>query len=160
MKGSRQIDSKTIGPSQRYELLIAHQELLCIDLEALADQLPHHVDTWAAKNLADMLQPTIRACQELEEGQVFPAILKLDSSHAPTIERLRAEHVEDEDHAQLVSETITRFIHYPGNADADLLGYLIRGLFQPLQRHSAFDRKVILPLYLQAQRDHNRSARG
>jgi hypothetical protein len=55
--------------------------------------------------------------------------------------------VEDEDHAVMVAEAVTRFIQSPRHADADRLGYLIRGLFQPLTRHSAFDRSIILPLY-------------
>ncbi|MCQ0972217.1 hypothetical protein MLD63_17500 [Paracoccus sp. TK19116] len=139
------------GDAQQYALVIWDQERLCIDLEILADQLPHRIDTLAAGMLADALEPTLWACQDLEERHVFPTILQLDASLGPTVARLRAEHVEDEDHAALVSETIMHFIRNPQAADADRLGYLIRGLFLPLKRHSAFDRNVMLPLYLRAQ---------
>jgi hypothetical protein len=147
MERLKNIELERIGSPQRYELLISKQERVCLDLEALADQLPNRVDTLAAKILADALYPTLRTCQDLEEAHVFPAILKQDAAISPTIARLRAEHVEDEDHAVMVAEAVTRFIQSPRHADADRLGYLIRGLFQPLTRHSAFDRSIILPLY-------------
>lgn len=147
----------TTGPlrgrtSLRYALLISRQEQICRDLETLADQLPHRVDTLAARLLADALHPVLRACQDLEETHVFPAILHRDAAIAPTLARLRAEHVEDEDHAAVVAETIMCFLSAPRHADANRLGYLIRGLFQPLLRHTAFDRDIILPLFRRTER--------
>lgn len=139
------------GSSQHFERLISRQERVCHDLETLADHLPNRIDTLAAKTLADALYPTLRVCQDLEEAYVFPMILKWDAAIGPTVARLRAEHVEDEDHAAMVADAVTRFVRSPCHADADRLGYLIRGLFQPLMRHSAFDRDVILPLYRRAE---------
>ena len=136
--------------SQHFEALISRQERMCRDLESLADDLPDRIDTLAAKMLADALHPTLRACQDLEETHVFPAILTWQASIGPTLDRLRAEHVEDEDHAAIVAEAIMRFVRSRRHAEADQLGYLLRGLFRPLMRHSAFDRDVILPLYRQA----------
>ncbi|WBU58749.1 hemerythrin domain-containing protein [Paracoccus sediminicola] len=153
MQKTEHIHLKCSDSPQEYELLILRQEQVCFDLEMLADQLPYRVDTLAAKKLADTLHPTLRACQDLEEAHVFPAILRQNVAIGPTVARLRAEHAEDEDHAVMVAESVMRFIRSDCRSDADGLGYLIRGLFQPLLRHSAFDRTVILPLYLQATPD-------
>lgn len=153
MQMPMEIDLERDGSSQRYELLISKQDRVCYKLELLADQLPDRVDTLAAQMLANALYPTLRACQGLEETYVFPAILKQDAAIGPTVARLRAEHVEDEDHAVMVAEGVMRFIRSPRRSEADRLGYLIRGLFQPLMRHSAFDRDVILPLYRRAELD-------
>ncbi|MGR3551906.1 hemerythrin domain-containing protein [Pseudooceanicola sp.] len=139
-----------IGSAQHYEVLISKQEQICHRLELLADQLPDRIDTLAATMLADALYPTLRTCQDLEEAYVFPIILKWDRTLGPTVARLRAEHVEDEEHASVVAEAVTHFARSPRHADAERLGYLIRGLFQPLMRHSAFDRDIILPLYCRA----------
>lgn len=135
------------GPALRFGRLIAEQERICHGLEALADTLPHRIDTLAAATLADDLYPTLRACQDHEEARVFPAILDRDAGLAVTVERLRAEHLEDEDLAVMVAEGVQRLVRDPRRTDAGHLGFLMRGLFQPLRRHAAFDRDVILPLY-------------
>ncbi|WP_366140037.1 hemerythrin domain-containing protein [uncultured Jannaschia sp.] len=135
------------SPALRFEVLISGQEQVCHELEALADTLPDRIDTLAATVLAEELYPTLRACQDLEEARIFPAILASGAGLEVTIARLRAEHIEDEDHAVMVAESVMRFVRDPRRADADRLGFLMRGLFQPLRRHSAFDRDIVLPLY-------------
>lgn len=134
---------------RRFARLIAGQDRLCGELEALADALPHAVDTLAAAALAHRLHPTIRLCQEVEERRVFPLLCDADpgGAHGAMIGRLRAEHLEDEDHALEVAETILGFVARPRRGpEADRLGFLLRALFQPLRRHAAYDRDVVLPL--------------
>ena len=140
------------APVQVYEGVILLQEQLCDALESLADSLPGQVNTYAAAQLAEQLLPTLWQCQNLEEGTVFPLLLETDCASIQTIDRLRAEHLEDEDHAGILSDAVMAFARNPRRSDADRLGYSLRGLFQPLRRHAAFDRSVILPMYRSALR--------
>lgn len=134
-------------PARRFEVLISRQEAACRDLEALADTLPERLDTLAATILAGGLSGLLRSCQAIEEARVFPALLERDPGFEPMIERLRAEHMEDEDHAVVLADAVATCVRDPRRADADRLGYLMRGMFQPLRRHTAFDRHVVLRLY-------------
>lgn len=134
-------------PSLRFEALISEQDQLCDSLEALADQLPDRIDTFAAANLAEKICSVLRSCQDLEEAEIFPVLLIRDADLLRMINRLRAEHVEDEDHAILVAEAINQFVRDPARSGADRLGYCIRALFQPLRRHVAFDRNIVLQLF-------------
>lgn len=150
MRSSNATVRDTILSPRRFQTLILGQERLCLRLEGLADSLPDRIDTLAATRLAARIPPFLAACQRREEHDVFPTLIARDPSLRPTLLRLRAEHLEDEDHAGLVAETLTAFARDPRRSGADRLGYLLRGLFQPLRRHAAFDRMVVLPLYRQA----------
>jgi hypothetical protein len=133
--------------ARHFEALLSSHDRLCDDLEALADSLPDHIDTSAAMALAHDLHPVLRSCHDHEETFVFPALLGCVPEFQPTLLRLRAEHFEDEDQAIVVADAVTAYVRNRGRADADPLGYLMRGLFQPVRRHAAFDRHVTLPLY-------------
>lgn len=140
-------DPASDAPTEDLAAAILRLEQVCEDLERLADTLPGQVDTYAAVCLAERLLPTLRECQCLEETEVFPLLLKTHGAAPQMIARLHAEHVEDEDHAAMVEDAIIAFVRDPKRGGADKLGYALRGLFQPLRRHVAFDRGVILPSY-------------
>ena len=123
------------------------QEALCCTLEALADALPKRLDTLAAVQLANSLVPTLTQCYSMEEKEVFPLLRQSSATFEQTLERLHAEHIEDEDHAAILADAIFSFARAPSQGDAEALGYLLRGLFQPLRRHLAFDREVVFPLF-------------
>ncbi|MEQ3625380.1 MAG: hemerythrin domain-containing protein [Celeribacter sp.] len=129
---------------------ILRQEHLCDALETLADSLPERVDTYTAMRLAGSLVPTLKRCQRLEEQVVFPLLLEQAPARSSMIDRLRAEHLEDEDQAMMLAPAIRAFAQQPAREDAGRLGFALRGLFQPLRRHAAFDRDVLLPLYRRA----------
>ena len=129
---------------------LAQQEILCSALEDLADTLPRQLDTYAAVRLAGRLVPTLTQCQSLEEREVFPLLRQTSDTSAQMLDRLHAEHIEDEDHAAMLADAINGFAHDPAQNDAEALGFFLRGLFQPLRRHVAFDREVILPMYRHA----------
>lgn len=137
----------SFGVARRFDACIDRQFELCLALEALADSLPSRVDTYAAMNLMDRLTTTLRRCHRLEETMVFPVLRIATHDMDPILERLRTEHVEDEDHAADICDALETFVTRRGNAAADEIGYMMRGLFTALRRHLAFDRDQILPLY-------------
>jgi hypothetical protein len=135
------------GLSSRFGAGLAEQDALCRALEDLADSLPAPTDTHAALMLSRRLCPTLRRCHHLEETAIFPSLARARRELGPVLERLCAEHREDEDHAGDVREAIETFVARRSPGDAEKLGYMLRCIFVPLRRHVAFDRDYILPLY-------------
>ena len=131
----------------RLEALLSQQEALCRELEGLADSLPARVDTHRALALALGLHPALRRCHRLEETVIFPALATACDDLAPVLDRLRIEHMEDEDHAGDVRDAVAAFVARRGlPRDAERIGYMLRGLFVGLRRHVAFERDHVLPI--------------
>lgn len=121
---------------------------LCADLEAIADSLPDNVDPQNCLRMAQRICPAIRAVHEFEEKSIFPLL----RAAAPleeidqTIERLRFEHWEDESFASELQESLHGLIHGGEPVAVDSLAYMLRGFFEGMRRHVAFEREHLLPL--------------
>jgi hypothetical protein len=133
-------------PADRFAAGLAEQLELCAALEALADSLPLRMDTLGAVRLLERLHATLQRCQRFEEGVLFPALAARRPDLLPTLARLRAEHLEDQDQASELRDAIEGFLARREPPKAEEIGYILRGLFTALRRHLAFDRDVILPL--------------
>jgi hypothetical protein len=133
-------------PADLLAEFLAEQFELCAELEALADSLPLRMDTYAAMSLLERLHATLHRCQRFEEGEIFPALATRRPDLRPTLDRLRAEHFEDQDQASDLRDAVEGFLTRREPPKAEEIGYMLRGLFTSLRRHLAFDRDVILPL--------------
>lgn len=127
----------------------AHREKLglCDALEKLADQLPN-VDRLQCLNLANSIVPLMRDVHRYEETVVFPAYeaaLTLVKANLSSVTRLRAEHIEDECFAGEVTEALLAIGHGEGTENAEAVGFKLRGFFESLRRHIAFEREHVLP---------------
>ena len=127
------------------------QDSICRSLEELADSLPERLDTLQAVLLVGRLRALLRRAHQLEETQVFPILASapatLHGDLLPILNRLRAEHAENEDYVADLEDTLGAFWARPvARADAERLGYLLRGLFISLRRHVAQDRDWVRPL--------------
>lgn len=142
----RETDFGSRGASSLHECL-RRQFDLCSDLEILADSLPAKVDTRAATTLTRRIPVTLRRCHRMEEAIIFPILSMTDLAMHPILDRLRKEHLEDQDHACDVQEAVEAFVTDRTRRDAEELGYMLRCLFISLRRHLAFDRDHVLPLY-------------
>lgn len=60
--------------------------------------------------------------------------------------RLRAEHVEDECFAGEVTEILLAIGHGETVENPEAIGFMLRGLFENLRRHIAFEREHVLPM--------------
>jgi hemerythrin-like domain-containing protein len=123
----------------------AHRLLLvlCDDLEAIADSLPRHVIPqdciFAAKNLDKL----IRDVHTYEEQTLFPALQArfLGSPEMTSaIERLRFEHVADECYADDLAEKLLDLANGGQDVNIEALAYMLRGFFEALRRHIAYER--------------------
>lgn len=127
----------------------AHREqlLLCDRLEEIADSLPDSVNRQKCIYAARALGPMIRGVHRFEEEVVFPLIaerLKGDTHIEATLNRLRFEHCEDE----CFAEELIEALHALGAAEADInieaTGYMLRGFFEAMRRHIAFESEHLL----------------
>lgn len=128
----------------------AHAQMLrlCGLLEEVADSLPAGVDCAKCLKIACELEPLVRGIHRLEEETLFPAygrVLAEQGRSRDSLERLEAEHVEDECFAGELTEALLR-LGRSGVADnPEALGFMLRGFFEAKRRHVAFEREHVLP---------------
>lgn len=136
-----------LGPE--LEAHIRAQENLCARLEALADGLPDKIDRQICLHLARQIGAVVKKAHRFEEGLLFPLLRGRaigDESLAQTLTRLQYEHFEDEAYADELAEALTGFVTGSGRPNAETLGYMLRGFFEAMRRHLAFEREHLLPL--------------
>lgn len=121
---------------------------LCDALERIADTLPN-VDRLKCLGTANAIVPLLRNIHQYEETVIFPAyeatVAGSDATLA-SVRRLRAEHVEDECFAGEVTEILLAIGHGERLHNAEAVGFMLRGLFESLRRHIAFEREHVLPM--------------
>ena len=129
----------------------AHKDqlLLCDRLEEIADSLPDGTNRQKCMYAARALGPMIRGVHRFEEDVVFPMIAERrvsDEKIDTTLNRLRFEHCEDE----CFAEELTEALHALGSGDPDVnieaIGYVLRGFFEAMRRHIAFESEMLLPM--------------
>lgn len=122
---------------------------LCDRLEAVADSLPHHVDAAECLALASLLGPSLLRIEAFEEATLFPALLgwsKPNFALDDTIVRLTAEHRLDQGYAEDVQEMLYSYGQGRPTLWPDAAGFMLRGFFESMRRHIAFERQLLLPL--------------
>ncbi|TIS86053.1 MAG: hemerythrin domain-containing protein [Mesorhizobium sp.] len=119
---------------------------LCDALEKIADALPG-VDRLQCLGTANAIVPLLRNIHQYEETIVFPAYEAAAGSNAnlASTRRLRAEHVEDECFASEVTEILLAIGHGKTVENAEAIGFMLRGFFESMRRHIAFEREHVLP---------------
>ncbi len=128
----------------------AHGEKLqlCDSLEKIADALPG-VDPLMCLSTANAILPLLRNIHQYEETIIFPAyeeaVVGSDANLAST-RRLRAEHVEDECFAGEVTEILLAIGHGEPVENPEAIGFMLRGFFESMRRHIAFEREHVLPM--------------
>lgn len=118
---------------------------LCNALEKLADQLPDNINTQECLHLARMIYPTVKSAHAFEENKLFPYLTSHFSQqiNPQTLDRLHCEHWEDESFACEVQEALLSLVKKPEWANHEALGYMLRGFFEGLRRHIAFERDLL-----------------
>jgi len=120
---------------------------LCDALEKIADGLPG-VDRLKCLGTANAIIPLLRDIHQYEETIIFPAYeaaISCGEANLASTRRLRAEHVEDEGFAAEVTEVLLAIGHGRTIENAEAVGFMLRGFFEGLRRHIAFEREHVLP---------------
>jgi hemerythrin-like domain-containing protein len=136
----------TIADELKFHL--EKQEAACAALEEIADTLPDEIDAQRCLQLAMSLVPLIHAAHRFEEDVLFNALK--ESVHQggqleQIFERLHGEHYEDESFAEEVTECL-REIASGSKLNFEKAGYMMRGFFEGVRRHIAFERDHLLPM--------------
>lgn len=122
---------------------------LCSELEAFADSLPSSIDRQKCLHLSRLVLPTLKRAHDLEEDVLFRLLLKVFAENKrleATLERLRFEHCEDQSCAEEVSLTLLECGSTGVVENPEMVGYLLRTLFEGVRRHTAFEKDHIVPM--------------
>ncbi|HEV2507235.1 MAG TPA: hemerythrin domain-containing protein [Mesorhizobium sp.] len=136
---------ETRRPALVMQCIHENKLALCAALEAVADALPDGVCRAECLRIASLLVPLLRQAHAYEDDVIFPAFAAASADADPTIRRLRVEHVEDESFADEVTEILLAVGHGEPIGNAEAMGFMLRGLFETLRRHIAFEREHVLP---------------
>jgi iron-sulfur cluster repair protein YtfE (RIC family) len=127
---------------------LARQGMLCDRLEAVADCLPSAVNVQECLYLAQNMVPIVMTAQKFEEAEIFPLLTRYPDGVEliSSIERLKFEHMGDEDYANQIVLTLRDFVKDRTSCNPETLAWMLRGFFDALRRHIAFEQEHVLPL--------------
>lgn len=135
--------------------LRAHHRLqtrLCDSLEQIADTLPEAADRQHCLTLARQIYPVLRQAHRFEEDSLFPHLLQMQTAIdglPQSLERQQFEHWEDEAFAEELTDCLLEFGSDQTRSDTEKLAYMLRGFFEGLRRHIAFETEHLLPILTQ-----------
>ena len=121
---------------------------LCDKLEEIADSLPNSIDRNACTCAALALRYRVGVHHAVEEEALFPLLrarIGNDIVFSRILLRLQDEHRMDEGHCDEVLELLTSLSTGNPPENAEAAGYLLRGLFESMRRHIAFEEDYLLP---------------
>ncbi|NKB50936.1 MAG: hemerythrin domain-containing protein [Rhizobiaceae bacterium] len=144
------VNHACVGPiEQEMQRHFSVQLDLCNQLEEIADALPQKVDRQKLLIIARSILPTVKTAHRFEEDRIFPHIKSEARERTAlniSLERLQYEHWEDESFAEELCDGLIRFVTDSDEPSANTLGYMLRGFFEGLRRHIAFEVEHIIPL--------------
>lgn len=148
------VDTQAKSMGETFKQFLNEMDWFCNRLESTADLLPNAIDAQDCLLLAQNVVPLVRHAHAFEEGTLFPILLadpNTPESIKASIERLRFEHAGDDYFADDLCLSLRQFVIDRNNANVESLTWMLRGFFEGLRRHVAFERAFILPLVVKNQ---------
>ena len=132
-----------LGPELQLSLKLAHSEMqdLCEMLEGIADSLPHNLNAGTCSKAAETLEPLVKRIHAFEEQEIFPkyAAANPGPTTVDMLGRLREAHCVAACYAEELSDALRRVSSASDPISPDTLGYMLRGFFEAMRRHLAFE---------------------
>jgi iron-sulfur cluster repair protein YtfE (RIC family) len=131
-------------PREGFEKAGQAQLALCDQLEQIADSIPGNINRRTCSVLAEKLNPLIRSVHRFEEDLLYPLTRRTRKNRSQmetTIKRLKHEHFEDECFAEELVEALRELSLDKTPENPEATGYMLRGFFEALRRHVAFERE-------------------
>lgn len=122
---------------------------LCDRLEEIADGLPDNIDRHICATTARAIEPILKKAHQYEEQSLYPALTQFHGSNEDlslVFDRLRTEHYEDECFGEEVRDVLLALGAKRPIQSAEATGYMLRGFFESLRRHMAFEAELAKPL--------------
>ncbi|MCR9071954.1 MAG: hemerythrin domain-containing protein [Alphaproteobacteria bacterium] len=125
-----------------------HARLLtiCEELEVMADGLPALPNNGSHLRLARRMGMVLREVHAREEAEILPVLVAALGANIgrDSVGTLVEEHRADEAAAEELAEVIIEWAAGERNHDAATLGYMLRGLFDNIRRHSDRERDQLI----------------
>lgn len=150
--------SEYVAVRRQFAKNLALKLQLCAALEDMADRLPYGVGPDHSRMLLESLGPILKRAQIFEETTVFPILASHLPDILPTLNRLEAEHFDDESFAMEIHECLVELFRKRSHANIDSLSYMLRGFFAGLRRHIAFEQEHLIPILVTIERNYPSSA--
>ena len=134
---------------EELQRLHGKQSCLCEDLEILADSLPSDVDRQFCLIVARHIVPIVKQSHQFEEATLFPIFEVIADQRKElhqSLNRLQFEHWEVECFAEDLVEVLRQFCSDQKQSSLEKLPYMLRGFFEGLRRHLAFEAEYLIPL--------------
>jgi Hemerythrin HHE cation binding domain len=147
--GATSLQQNSEAVASEFRACLATKEQFCDQLEAIADLLPDNVDVRDCLLAAQKILPMVIRAHVFEEHVVYPMLLEIVPDTADItawLERLKYEHMGDEDFAGDLCLALRDFATNRSGAKAVSLSWMLRGFFEGLRRHVAFERSNLLPI--------------
>jgi hemerythrin-like domain-containing protein len=122
---------------------------ICDLLEEIADSLPQRVDRLKCFIAAGRLRLSVRLHQMDEDVGLFPILRERAELGGPllaSLDRLEAEHIEDEGLADDVIEGLEKLARGVSPTSVDGVAYMLRAFFDAHRRHIRFENEWVLPV--------------
>ncbi len=129
-----------------YNSVRADQLALCDALESVADSLPSSIDRQTCLQLARAIKPLMARAHDIEEKQLFPEIRRQSQFHVSSdtvLEAFLQDHASDLYYSDEVSEALMALGRGQPSPSLEATGYLLRGFFDGLRRHIAYEGRLV-----------------
>jgi hypothetical protein len=140
-----------VNALDRWQQAQEEQLRLCDELEQIADSLPSGVNRQKCFYAAKALGPLIRGAHHYEDTVLFPQLesrIMALPDLPKALARLKFEHFEDECFAEELTERLLELGSGRRDVNMEATGYMLRGFFEALRRHIAFERDYFASLGL------------
>ncbi|MEM1265740.1 MAG: hemerythrin domain-containing protein [Pseudomonadota bacterium] len=121
-------------------------ERACARLEQFADNLPVSLRQQGVDQMLSSVYDALARAHRFEEGRLHPQMVGLGFTSTMTFERLRREHIEDRAFVEELQDAFADYQINPNLIQANQIGYMLRGFFEGMRRHIAFEREHVLPI--------------
>ena len=122
---------------------------MCDQLESIADSLPKSVNKLVCIEALAALKHNQRIHSIYESEFLFPLMRTRIGDQAGLYSQLKLlddEHLDDEAYAEEIAEALRGLIAGCCAVAPETLAYMLRGYFEGLRRHIAFEKHLIVPL--------------
>lgn len=135
------------NPLRALARLYQEQLRICIRMELLADSLRGRIDIDECRQLAADIRCSMSFLHSFEEEVFHPLLAERarDRNRSRrTFARLSEEHYADQGFADEIVELLSRLVEDAGDVDPERGGYMLRGFFESVRRHTRFEMDHVL----------------
>ncbi len=125
--------------------LYQEQLQICSRLEEVADSLGGQINTHMCQAIAGDIRRSMAFLHRFEEDVLHPMLAECDGAiNRQTFQRLSEEHFADQGYAEEIIELLTALRQGAAQVDMERAGYMLRGFFETVRRHTVFETEYVL----------------